>query len=547
LLLHSLSYLAHFSPTIGLTSETGINRVSGFPAWARRNSQLVMSIPTDLLTATAEDLQKLLTEGKVTSRSVLDAYLTQIEKLNPRLHAITSIVPRELLYQQADVLDVERATGNVRGPLHGVPIVIKDAICTGHSRGLTTTLGATAFEGATAKKDASIVSSLEQEGAIVLAKASMTEFCGTKGSNLTTGWSPINGQTQSAYVEGGVRGDDLILGHSTPGGSSTGSAVSVSAGFSPLALGTETDGSATGPAHRAGLYGFKVASGTVPMDGVFRLTSFDTIGVMAKAPADIANSLNAIVKPSMGLDVSKLKTANFGSLAVGFVDPALWRLPEVICAPDEKIRAELDQGFMDAMAKIKSAGATVAYPVVLPSPSTLNLDGADHIGTTLFHELKENFRNFTDLLVDPKAKTLEDVIEFNKAHADREMPREHPDQSALIKGVEDTSTEDFVKSVQAHVQHLARAQGIDKALDEHGVDVIVAPGDSPITSLTTSADYPVAAVPNGVLSIYGRPHGLSVLTRAGNEMKLMEFMFAFYNAFPSRPVPCDLDRFDAQL
>jgi len=125
LLLHSLSYLAHFSPTIGLTSETGINRVSGFPAWARRNSQLVMSIPTDLLTATAEDLQKLLTEGKVTSRSVLDAYLTQIEKLNPRLHAITSIVPRELLYQQADVLDVERATGNVRGPLHGVPIVIK--------------------------------------------------------------------------------------------------------------------------------------------------------------------------------------------------------------------------------------------------------------------------------------------------------------------------------------------------------------------------------------------------------------------------------------
>ena len=140
----------------------------------------------------------------------------------------------------------------------------------------------------------------------------------------------------------------------------------------------------------------------------------------------------------------------------------------------------------------------------------------------------------------------------------------HPDQNALIKGAEDTSTDEYVKSVQTHVQDLARAQGIDKALNEHGVDVIVAPGDSPITSLTTSAgkslttrprqpradcivEYPVAAVPVGVLSLYGRPHGLSVLTRAGNEEKLMQFMFAFHNTFPSRPIPQNLDKSESVL
>lgn len=206
---------------------------------------------------------------------------------------------------------------------------------------MPTTLGSHAFETAYADQDAAVVDLFTRNGAIVFAKAAMTELCGTKGSNLTTGWSALNGQVQSAYVSGGVRNDNLIFGHSTPGGPSSGSAVAVSAGFGPLAIGTETDGSVLGPARRAGLYGFKTATGTIPMEGVFKLTGYDSIGVMAKSSADVVMMLNALMRPAPDFNIDSLQKTEFKDLAVGFVDPKLWRLPESICAPDERILEEM--------------------------------------------------------------------------------------------------------------------------------------------------------------------------------------------------------------
>ena len=206
---------------------------------------------------------------------------------------------------------------------------------------MPTTLGSFAFQHATATKNADVVNDLIANGAIVLGKASMTEFCGNKGSNLTVGWSPIGGQTQSAYIEGGVRDDDLIFGHSTPGGSSSGSAVSVSAGFSPISLGSETDGSTIGPAHRAGLFALKMGPTRVSTGGVFRLTSLDSVGVLAKSTRDLSILLDSIMKRESDLEQSHSRQIEWEDLRVGFVDPSLWHLPESICAKNIIVAQEI--------------------------------------------------------------------------------------------------------------------------------------------------------------------------------------------------------------
>ena len=206
---------------------------------------------------------------------------------------------------------------------------------------MPTTVGSFAFEHATATKNADVVDDLIASGAIILGKASMTEFCGNKGSNLTVGWSPIGGQTQSAYIEGGVRHDDLIFGHSTPGGSSSGSAVGVSAGFSPISLGSETDGSTIGPAHRAGLFALKIGSTRVSTRGVFRLTSLDSVGALAKSTEDISTLLNSIMKPDNAVKEKPSRQTQWKDLGVGFVDPTLWRLPDSICAKNTTVAQEI--------------------------------------------------------------------------------------------------------------------------------------------------------------------------------------------------------------
>jgi amidase len=154
---------------------------------------------------------------------------------------------------------------------------------------MPTTAGAVVFEDAYGKKNATIIEELMGTGLIVIGKANMTEFCDLKATCMTAGWCGLNGQTQSAYIEGGFRKDDICVGHSGPGGSSTGSAVGMSAGFAPLSIGSETSGSICMPANRAGLYSMKATGDTVPMDGVFALSrDFDGLRGMAKPSEDLA-------------------------------------------------------------------------------------------------------------------------------------------------------------------------------------------------------------------------------------------------------------------
>lgn len=292
----------------------------------------------NVLTATATQLSRLLQEGHTTSHDIVQAYLAQIDQHNHaglQLHALISVNPATALAQAAD-RDRERAEGRIRGPLHGVPIIVKDAIITSRALGLPTTAGAVAFQDTYGRANAAIIESLLDQGMIILAKASMTEFCGLKATCITAGWSAVNGQTQSPYIAGGFRPDDLFIGRSGPGGSSSGSAVGVAAGFAPLALGTETSGSVCMPTNRAGLYSITVTQGSVPLEGVFSLSrDFDKIGAIARCPGDLAVVAHALS------GVEYTPPAGWTDVSVGFVDPLVWDAFAFQKSPDPDVEQQI--------------------------------------------------------------------------------------------------------------------------------------------------------------------------------------------------------------
>lgn len=297
--------------------------------------------PFDVRTATVTTLRGLLQAGQTTIVEIVEAYLAQIERQNKAglgLRAIISTAPRQIVLSWAAKLECERRNGQVRSALHGIPIIVKDAIITSEALGMPTTAGATVFDKTYGKKNAEVIDSLLQSGLVILGKASMTEFCGLKANCMTAGWSAINGFTQSAYILGGFREDDLFMGRSGPGGSSSGSAVGVSAGFAPLSLGTETSGSICMPANRAGSYSMKVTGGTIPTEGLFTLSQdFDGLGGMAKSPEDLGLLINLL----NGTHASDARSLKWEDISVGFVDPVVWNAFQFQKTRDEVVEKQI--------------------------------------------------------------------------------------------------------------------------------------------------------------------------------------------------------------
>ena len=282
---------------------------------------------------TANELKQLLDSGKLTSIDIIDVYLKQIEDHNHnglKLNALISVAPRDVLLATAERLDRERSNGGIRSPLHGIPIVVKDSIVTDAKLGMPTTNGSPAFRDCKAIRNAECVERLVQAGMIILGKANLTEASGMKSPSMMPGWSPAGGQTQTPYVSPSNKEGEQILGNSRPGGSSSGSAVAVAAGFAPLSLGTEAVGSLITPANRAALYGLKLPPGVSPNDGVFGISNtFDGVGGMAKSPADLA----MLIALLMGQPEKQMSAENI--LSVGFVDPRKWKLPAAACKVEE--------------------------------------------------------------------------------------------------------------------------------------------------------------------------------------------------------------------
>ncbi|KAK0708454.1 amidase signature domain-containing protein [Lasiosphaeris hirsuta] len=485
----------------------------------------------NVLTTSATELQQLLASNKTTSVQIITAYLSQIEAHNSKVNAFISIAPHDILLRIATSLDNERAQGRVRGPLHGIPIVLKDAFITASELGMGTTAGSRALIGAKASKNSAIAQRLVDAGLIILGKTNMTEFAGMKMTMMMPGWSAAGGQTLSPYV-GRIEEGETLLGHSAPGGSSTGSAVAVAAGFSPLAMGTETIGSIITPASRAALYALKPTTGLQDATGLYTLTdSFDSPGPMAKSAADVM----ALTEIVLGQSYPRQGFGTWEGLSAGFLDPAVWKADEGICRQHEGTAKQMRDDYESAIAKIRDRGCSVRHPIELAAVSDLVVDGEAAIMPIACNICIPSFLGAFD---ECPVGNLKDIVKFNEENKSECLPPPYTEQNDLLKALyNNDDNEEHISTLRAGLKAVARNM-VDTALERENVDMIAAPSDSPLCIHAAAAGYPIATVPLGQLRYNKRPFGLCLMARAGDDEKLLRFMAAYEASVSGpRPVP----------
>ncbi|OTB13859.1 hypothetical protein K445DRAFT_368357 [Daldinia sp. EC12] len=506
-----------------------------------------------LLQLDASGFQEKLERKEFNSQALVSFILEHIEYHNTKglgLHAVIFLAPKDKLLKRAKTLDQERAKGKYRGPLHGIPIVVKDCIATGPDLGLYTSAGSHAVFKAGVIRNAPIVDKLIEKGAIIIGKSNLSEFCAFKGEGLIDGFSPVGDQTISPYVYEGLNLEEGELSPSSPGGSSTGSAVSVSAGFALIGIGTETDGSVAQPSSRQALYALKPTLGSINAEGCWRVSKTrDIPGVMAKSTGDIANVLDILINPTLGhskhLSIrgySSFLSRTFVGLRVGFVDPSLFRFPPSLWTPSDEAIKQHDDAYINAIHTIRQSGAIVKYPVKLTLPAELSLNGEWTLATVMSYEHEAVANDFLKHYTHKEAgiRTLADIIQFNKENPIFGLPKKASNQSWLIDAVENRPTEEAYRKATEHMTRVAKEEGLKKTMKDYGLDVVVAPMDSPICSLSCASGYPIATVPLGRYKLKGelsRPFGLAILAGEHQESVLIRFMSAFESVFREREIP----------
>ncbi|KAJ6021031.1 hypothetical protein N7540_006535 [Penicillium herquei] len=495
----------------------------------------------DVLTLDAKALQSLLTQGQVTSYDLVKRYLAQIAQHDDKLRAMIKTTPVELLEATAKYLDQERASGKIRGPLHGIPILIKDNIATHPSLGLPTTVGSLALLSSKPSKNAHIIDQIIDAGLIIMGKTNLPEFANARGSNMLNGWSAVRGQTESAYVRGGVDQDDTPEGHWDPSGSSTGSAVGVSAGYAPIAIGTETDGSLMSPSNRAALYTIKPTTGLVPGEGIIPISSnFDSAGPMTKSTYDLAVLLDVLVtKPACRSFTTSL-TGSWSEISIAALDPDVWKSKIDGDKPADGARDQINREIKEAYKVIEKKAKKFVNNIDLISPDEFKIDGESCEWTIIQADMKPQLNAYLESLEESDVRSLAEIIAFNEKHADLELPPHHSRQDTLIKAQNDTtSAEDYERNL-SFLRHMGREKGVDLALKTHNVDIIIGPADSDLSSMASATGYPICAMPLSYLDLNGRPFGMAAITGKHQEHLLIKVMSAWEATFPARQPPPQL-------
>ncbi|MBK8985480.1 MAG: amidase [Chloroflexi bacterium] len=495
-----------------------------------------MSDDFPLLEATISDLQDGLSNGRFTAHTLVRHYLARIQQLDqqgPSLNAIIELNP-DALTIAAD-LDAERAEKGARGPLHGIPIILKDNIATADQ--MSTTAGSLALAGSIAAQDAFLVERLRAAGAIILGKANLSEWANFRSSRSSSGWSSRGGQTRNPYA----------LDRS-PCGSSSGSAVAVAASFCAAAIGTETDGSIVCPAHSNGIVGLKPTLGLVSRSGIIPIAhSQDTAGPLTRSVADAAILLGALT----GVDPRDPATAasggQFHTDYMQFLDPAGLRGARIGVARNFfGLHPDVDAIMETAVAAMKAQGADIVDPADLDS-----LEGFGEAEVTvLLYEFKADLNAYLATLgAEAPVKTLADIIAFNQANAAAVMPYFGQERMLAAQEKGALSETDYLEALALN-HRLARAEGIDKVLQEHTLDAIVAPTGGPAwlidwvngdhygggsSSPTAVAGYPNLTVPAGF--VRGLPVGISFIGAAYQEPTLLKLAYAFEQATKARQAP----------
>ena len=491
----------------------------------------------DLEEATLADLQQKLAAGALTARALTEACLARIDALDrrgPELRSVIEVNPEALAL--AEALDAERRVRGARGPLHGIPILLKDNIDTADR--MTTTAGSLALAGSTPLRDAFVAERLRAAGAILLGKANLSEWANFRSTHASSGWSARGGQCRNPYAL-----------DRNPCGSSSGSAVAVAASLCPLAVGTETDGSIVCPSSTNGIVGIKPTLGLVSRAGIVPIAhSQDTAGPMARSVRDAAVLLAALAGPDprdpASVDAGRHALADYTRL----LDPEGLRGARLgVWRASAEVDPRVKRLFEEALAEIKRRGAVLVDPVA--SKALQRIDEAEL--EVLLFEFKTDVEAYLRSL-GPSAtvRSLADLIAFNEAHRDQEMPwfGQELFERAQAKG---PLTSPVYRKALATCRRLARRDGLDALLAQHHLDAVVAPTGGPAwltdpvsgdhdTGISFStpaavAGYPHVTVPMGL--VCGLPVGLSFVGPAWSEPLLLRLAYAFEQATRARRAP----------
>ncbi|MCK5879121.1 MAG: amidase [Holophagae bacterium] len=485
--------------------------------------------------ATAEQLQMAMTSGELTAVSLLVAYLDRIQRLDkqgPLVNSVLELNPDAM--EIARKLDTERAAGNVRGPLHGIPVLIKGNIDT-HDR-MSTTAGSLALAGSIPLIDASIVSRMREAGVVIMGKANLSEWANFRSTRSSSGWSSQGGQTRNPYA----------LDRS-PCGSSSGSGAAVSANFCAISVGTETDGSIVCPSNANGVVGIKPTVGLVSRSGIIPIShSQDTAGPMARSVADAA----ALLSVMAGSDPKDPATSAIpGTIpdCTRFLDKdGLKGVRIGVARKYFGFHEYVDSIMETAIATMKDAGAVIVDPADIETKGKIGKPEWE----VLLYEFKHNLNAYLATLGDEApARKLADLIAFKTAHPKQTMPffRQEIFELAEAKG---PLTEKAYLDALSACRKLSREKGIDATLKKHRLDAIVAPTGGPAWKIdritgdhflggssesAAVAGYPCITVPAGF--VFGLPVGISFFSTKWQESTLIRLAYAFEQATGARRVP----------
>jgi amidase len=466
----------------------------------------VASFPIDLERATVPALQAALADGTITSEQLTAAYLERIKALNwdagPSLNAVRSLADDAM--NQAERLDDERAAGSVRGPLHGIPILIKDNI---DLEGLPTTAGALALANSFPDDDAFVVERMEEAGAIILGKTNLSEFANFLTNGMPSGYSGLGGQVLNPY--------DVSQ---TPSGSSSGSGTAAAAALAAITVGTETSGSILSPANAAALVGVKPTVGLVSRDGIIPIAaSQDTAGPMARSVYDAAALLTAMdgvdpADPVTSTSAGVVGTDYTAALSTTALDGA--RIGVTVSNPNATQQA--------AFAALTAQGATLV-PV--------SVQGGGLPASILEYEFKRDLNAYFDTLPDDAPmQSLADVIEFNVAHQAEGTIKFGHDLLVSSQAIEleDPATKATYEANRDNGIAMAR-QRIDTVLQANDLDAILYAG-SGSAGIGARAQYPSVGFPVGFNPDNGRPIGVTLLGTAFSEARLLALAYDYEQA-----------------
>jgi amidase len=466
----------------------------------------------DLQSASFADLEKAMAAGRLTSRDLSAAYLNRIKAYDGPTNSIRALNPHAL--QDAARLDAERKSGHLRGPLHGLPIVLKDNIGT---TDMPTTAGSIALEGSVPKQDAFLTARLRKAGAVVLGKTNLSEFANWVDLSMPNGYSSLGGQVKNGYTMG------------DPSGSSSGSGVAGSMAFAAAAFGSETSGSILSPSDVNGLVGVKPTRGLISRAGVIPLAEgFDTAGPMARSVADAAALLTAV----SGTDPRDAATATASQHATDYVKGLRGASLKGVrlgysagSFPSSGARGKV---FAQVLTDLKRLGATLIDTDVVQDGGNAGLTELALIP----NDFKANLNHYlTTEISTPRSgvKSLADIIAFNAKHPDKVKYGQK-----LLQASDAMPGEANSASVGSLALRTAMGAVIDGALTKDSLDAIIAPGAS-YANAGASAGYPTVIVPAGLVNQQSAT-GISFMGTAWSEAKLLRIAAA-YEAGTHRRVP----------